>query len=81
MTWSFYTVAVHNASGADLSKEQWNELANLMKERGLIPFVDFAYQGFGDGIEEDSYAAKLMAEKIARSSNCQFLLEKFCDVS
>ncbi|MDA7568180.1 aspartate/tyrosine/aromatic aminotransferase [Emcibacteraceae bacterium] len=54
----------HNASGADLSNEQWNELANLMKERGLIPFVDFAYQGFGDGIDEDSYAAKLMAEKL-----------------
>ncbi|MDC1089822.1 aspartate/tyrosine/aromatic aminotransferase [Emcibacteraceae bacterium] len=54
----------HNASGADLSNEQWNELADLMKERGLIPFVDFAYQGFGDGVEEDSYAAKLMAEKL-----------------
>lgn len=54
----------HNASGADLSNEQWNELADLMKERGLVPFVDFAYQGFGDGIEEDSYAAKLMAEKL-----------------
>lgn len=54
----------HNASGADLSHEQWNELAELMKERGLVPFVDFAYQGFGEGIEEDSYAAKLMAEKL-----------------
>lgn len=54
----------HNASGADLSHEQWNELADLMRERGLIPFVDFAYQGFGDGIGEDSYAAKLMAEKL-----------------
>jgi len=54
----------HNASGADLNHEQWNELADLMKERGLVPFVDFAYQGFGDGIEEDSYAAKLMAEKL-----------------
>jgi aspartate aminotransferase len=54
----------HNASGADLSHEQWNELADLMRERGLIPFVDFAYQGFGDGIEEDSYAARLMAEKL-----------------
>lgn len=54
----------HNASGADLSNEQWNELANLMKEKGLVPFVDFAYQGFGNGIEEDSYAAKIMAEKL-----------------
>lgn len=54
----------HNASGADLNHDQWNELADLMKERGLVPFVDFAYQGFGDGIEEDSYAAKLMAEKL-----------------
>ena len=54
----------HNASGADLSYEQWNELADLMKEKGLIPFVDFAYQGFANGIDEDSYAARLMAEKL-----------------
>lgn len=54
----------HNASGADLSKEQWNELADLMLEKGLVPFVDFAYQGFADGIAEDSYAAKLMSEKL-----------------
>lgn len=54
----------HNASGADLSHEQWNEVADLMIEKGLIPFVDFAYQGFANGIVEDSYSARLMAEKL-----------------
>ncbi|MDG1437631.1 MAG: aspartate/tyrosine/aromatic aminotransferase, partial [Emcibacteraceae bacterium] len=54
----------HNASGADLSHDQWNEVADLMLAKGLIPFVDFAYQGFGNGIEEDSYSARLMAEKL-----------------
>lgn len=54
----------HNASGADLSNTQWDELAALMLEKGLVPFVDFAYQGFGDGIEEDTYAAKIMSTKL-----------------
>ena len=54
----------HNASGADLSNAQWDELAALMLEKGLVPFVDFAYQGFGDGITEDGYAARVMSEKL-----------------
>ena len=51
----------HNASGADLSNDQWDELATVMLEKGLVPFVDFAYQGFSRGLEEDSYAARLMS--------------------
>ncbi|MBT5073316.1 MAG: aspartate/tyrosine/aromatic aminotransferase [Kordiimonadaceae bacterium] len=54
----------HNASGADLSHAQWNELADLMLDKGLVPFVDFAYQGFANGIEEDSYSARLIAKKL-----------------
>ncbi len=54
----------HNASGADLSNAQWDELAALMLEKGLVPFVDFAYQGFGDGIEEDTYAARVLSTKL-----------------
>lgn len=54
----------HNASGADLSNEQWDELAGMMLEKGIVPFVDFAYQGFGDGIDEDTYAAKVMSTKL-----------------
>lgn len=54
----------HNASGADLSNAQWDLLAELMKERSLVPFIDIAYMGFANGIEEDTYAIKLLCEKL-----------------
>ena len=54
----------HNASGADLSNEQWDELAAFMKEKRLVPFIDIAYQGFANGIEEDAYAVRLLCEKL-----------------
>lgn len=52
----------HNPTGADLSAEQWKEVVALCKDKGLIPFLDMAYQGFADGLEEDSIAARLFAE-------------------
>ena len=45
--------ACHNPTGTDLSADQWAELADLVTQRGLIPFVDIAYQGFKIGLEED----------------------------
>lgn len=51
----------HNPTGADLSHEQWRVVAELLKERGLFPFVDIAYQGFDKGIDEDAYAIRLLA--------------------
>lgn len=50
----------HNPTGADLSKAQWLHLAELVRDRGLLPFFDFAYQGFAVGIDEDAYAIRLM---------------------
>ena len=44
----------HNPSGMDPNAAQWEELAKLVAELGLLPFFDFAYQGFGNGIEEDA---------------------------
>ncbi|WP_045769426.1 aromatic amino acid transaminase [Xanthomonas albilineans] len=52
----------HNPTGADLSHAQWRSVAALLKERGLFPFLDIAYQGFDKGIEEDAYAVRLLAE-------------------
>ncbi len=52
----------HNPTGADLSEAQWLQLAELVRDRGLIPFFDFAYQGFAEGIDEDAYAIRLMAK-------------------
>jgi len=44
----------HNPTGADLSDEQWAEVTRVIAERGLLPFVDIAYQGFGRGLDEDA---------------------------
>ncbi len=44
----------HNPTGADPTPEQWAQIANVIEERGLLPFVDFAYQGLGDGLREDA---------------------------
>lgn len=52
----------HNPTGVDLTKEQWQQLVPVLKERNLIPFLDLAYQGYGDGIEEDAYAIRLLGD-------------------
>jgi aromatic-amino-acid transaminase len=52
----------HNPTGVDLSREQWQKVLDVVKRRELVPFIDLAYQGFGDGIEADGYAARLFAE-------------------
>ncbi|NIJ82159.1 aromatic amino acid transaminase [Xanthomonas cannabis] len=51
----------HNPTGADLTREQWKQVAGLLKERNLFPFVDIAYQGFDKGIEADAYAVRQLA--------------------
>ena len=52
----------HNPTGADLTREQWQRIAQCVKERQLFPFVDMAYQGFGQGLEEDAFAARVFAQ-------------------
>ena len=54
----------HNPTGADLSQEQWRELLGLVKRRGLLPFIDMAYQGLGDGVEQDAFAVRLFASEL-----------------
>ena len=44
----------HNPTGADLSPDQWAEITALIADRGLLPVVDIAYQGFGEGLEPDA---------------------------
>ncbi len=51
----------HNPTGTDLSPEGWGRLASLIAERGLLPLLDFAYQGFGDGLDEDAAGVRAMA--------------------
>ena len=51
----------HNPTGADLTPAQWDVLVGLFQGSALIPFLDFAYQGFGDGLNEDAYAVRAFA--------------------
>ncbi len=54
----------HNPTGADLSLDQWGAIADLAVARGLTPFVDIAYQGFGHGLDEDAAGVRLLAAKV-----------------
>lgn len=61
------TVAVlhgccHNPTGVDLTEDDWKQVLAVVKENQLIPFIDIAYQGFGNGVKEDAFAVRLFAE-------------------
>ncbi|HYB32948.1 MAG TPA: amino acid aminotransferase [Steroidobacteraceae bacterium] len=62
----------HNPTGADLSQAQWLELLALVKRRQLLPFIDMAYQGLGEGLDADAFAPRLF---------CAELPEVLCAVS
>jgi aspartate aminotransferase len=52
----------HNPCGVDLDQGQWQAVLELAQQRGFTPFIDLAYQGFGDGLDEDAYGVRLLAE-------------------
>ncbi|MEM8787063.1 MAG: amino acid aminotransferase [Pseudomonadota bacterium] len=54
----------HNPTGANLSADQWQAVTDLILKTGALPFVDFAYQGFGDGLEADAAAVRAMAGRV-----------------
>jgi aromatic-amino-acid transaminase len=64
----------HNPTGADLSEEQWRQVTRVVTERGLIPLVDIAYQGFGRGLDEDAFGVRLML-----SSCDEVIVAQRCD--
>jgi aromatic-amino-acid transaminase len=51
----------HNPTGVDLTQQQWQALLPVLQARQLMPFLDLAYQGYGDGIEQDAWAVRLLA--------------------
>ena len=55
----------HNPTGVDLSQEQWQKVLAVVQSRGLLPFLDLAYQGFADGIDADAYAPRLFAQAMS----------------
>jgi aspartate aminotransferase len=54
----------HNPTGADLSREQWQELVPLFRRKHLLPYIDMAYQGLGTGQEEDAFGIRLFAAEL-----------------
>ncbi|PZW69638.1 MULTISPECIES: amino acid aminotransferase [unclassified Pseudomonas] len=52
----------HNPTGVDLTPEDWQAVLEIVREREHVPFLDIAYQGFGDGIDEDAAAVRLFAQ-------------------
>ena len=54
----------HNPTGADLTNEQWDKVLKLAQQREFVPFVDIAYQGFGDGLVEDAYGVRLLTNNL-----------------
>ena len=52
----------HNPTGANLTQAQWHEISDLLSNKGAIPFIDIAYQGFGDGLVEDAFGTRLLAQ-------------------
>ena len=53
----------HNPTGANLTLPEWQQLADLLEARGALPFVDLAYQGFGDGLEADCAPTRMIAAR------------------
>lgn len=68
-----FHVCCHNPTGCDFTKEQWKKIAEIVKEKNHLPFFDFAYQGFAEGIEEDRFAIELFVEE-----EIDFLLAATC---
>ena len=54
----------HNPTGFDLSRDDWGKVLEVVRRRSLLPVIDFAYQGFGDGLEEDAWAVRLFASEL-----------------
>lgn len=72
----------HNPTGVDPTSEQWRRLAMLCRERGLIPLIDMAYQGFGDGIEQDAAGLRHFAQELDTvlvAASCSKNMGLYCE--
>ncbi len=56
--------ACHNPTGVDYTNEEWDEIAALVKDRGVLPIIDLAYQGLGDGMDEDAYGLRTVLDAV-----------------
>jgi aspartate aminotransferase/aromatic-amino-acid transaminase len=60
----------HNPTGVDLDQAQWRQIASAIAEQGLLPIVDFAYQGFADGVDEDAFGVRAICELVPSALIC-----------
>lgn len=67
----------HNPTGIDPTFEQWQEISALLAEKQMVPFVDFAYQGFGDGLEADAIPLRTLLEKNQEAIVCNSFSKNF----
>ena len=67
----------HNPSGMDLSQEQWQQVVDVAKQVGFTPMIDMAYQGFGEGLDEDAYGLRLMADAVKEMIVCSSCSKNF----
>ena len=67
----------HNPTGVDPTAEQWQRIAAVLAERALLPLVDFAYQGFGDGLEEDAAGLRTVADACDELLICSSFSKNF----
>lgn len=67
----------HNPTGIDPTPEQWEKIADLLAERNVLPIIDFAYQGFGTGIEEDAVGVRTIAGKCREFIVCNSCSKNF----
>ena len=67
----------HNPSGMDLDRQQWQQVAELARDVGFLPVVDMAYQGFGEGLDEDASGLRLLAAAVDEMIICSSCSKNF----
>jgi aspartate/tyrosine/aromatic aminotransferase len=67
----------HNPTGVDPSVNQWREIGDVLQQQGVLPLVDFAYQGFAEGLEEDASGLRMLAELCPEMLVCSSFSKNF----
>jgi aspartate aminotransferase len=67
----------HNPTGVDLSPRQWQDVSTVLAERGILPLIDFAYQGFANGLREDAIGLLTVCDAVAELIICSSFSKNF----
>lgn len=67
----------HNPTGIDPNEEQWRAIARVLRERGIVPLIDFAYQGLGDGLTQDATGVRALARELPELLICSSFSKNF----